>query len=210
VSAKKGEIKMTIEDKQVDLSVQKLPRKKELPYWEAPRTARQCLSRIKNMTTEWVKVTEFTIYKVGKEFIWLKNNKLEHGEFAKFVAQTPYTLRTVQRLMKHARECDDVERLLPYHPNKGGKNDTVSLLEPPEIDDKSKLGIIKPDHEPLAWSAQESAEALLKFFEKLTQRRNTEEMEDVAERFQELVREYIESRKEDRLMIGGGMAEDRP
>jgi hypothetical protein len=102
----------TLEDKAADARVQPLPRRRKLPYWEAPRTRQQSLARIRDITAEWVKVTEFTAYKVGKEFIWLKN-KLPHGDFSAAVAQTPYSQRTVQRLMKHARECDEVERLLP-------------------------------------------------------------------------------------------------
>jgi hypothetical protein len=103
------------------------------------------------------------------------------------------------------KECNQVNRYLPYAPNKRWreKPDTVSLLEPAEIQDKSELKIKKPhyDREPLKWTVEENAEKIRDLFEKLTERRKIDEMDDLAERAQELIREYIDSRREDRLMI---------
>src|SRR6266542_321252 len=102
-------------------------------------------------------------------------------------------IRTGQRLIKHADDCNMMNRYLPYSPNAGWrkKGDTVSLLEPPEVQDKSELGIKKPRHdsEPLNWSANETAAKLLEIFEKVTRGRKIDEMEDVAQQFEELLRE---------------------
>jgi GTP cyclohydrolase I len=81
----------------------------------------------------------------------------------------------------------------------------VSLLEPPEVQDKSELDIKRPRHdsEPFEWSAAETAEQVFKIFEKLTERRKLAEMEDAAERLQEMIRDYIDGRREDKRMMSG-------
>jgi hypothetical protein len=184
-------------------SLEKIPQGRRLPYWEKPRTQVQSISRINKMIEHWARLTEETAYRLGKEFTWLKNS-LPHGEFQIAVARTPLKIRTVQNLMRHARECDEVNRVLPYHPNARDKNATVALLEsPPDPTEVEKLKKEKPRHdrEPMAWSAAEVADALLDIFEKLTRNRKPEEMEDALAQFEEKAREYIEGRREDRLMI---------
>src|SRR5262245_56511541 len=97
-------------------SIEKIPRGTRLPYWEKARTRVQSISRINKLIEHWARMTEETAYRLGKEFIWLKE-VLDHGEFQLAVANTPLKIRTVQNLMRHARACDEVNRVLPYHPN---------------------------------------------------------------------------------------------
>src|SRR5262249_1744 len=150
--------RMTAMEKMSD-NMQLLPRGRRLPYWEKPRTRVQSISRINKLIEQWARITEETAYRLGKEFTWLKNS-LPHGEFQLAVASTPFKIRTVQNLMRHARECDEVNRVLPYHPNPraGSKNATVALLESPEDPDYAEK-VKKPRHEsePFASSAGETA-----------------------------------------------------
>src|SRR5262245_226124 len=95
-------------------TVEPLPPRRKLPHWDKPRSQVQSVSRINKMLQHWARMTEETAYRVGKEFIWLKNS-LPHGGFQNAVAATPLKIRTVQHLMHHARECDQVNRILPYH-----------------------------------------------------------------------------------------------
>jgi hypothetical protein len=192
-------------------SLEKIPQGRRLPYWDKPRNRVQSIGRINKMIEHWSRLTEDTAYRLGKEFTWLKNS-LPHGEFQIAVARTPLKIRTVQNLMRHARECDEVNRVLPYHPNPkaGTKNATVALLEsPPDPAEAAEIKKGKPrfDKEPMAWHASEVAQTLLEIFEKLTRNRKLEEMEDVLTQFEEKAREYIEGRREDRLMMQGSPME---
>ncbi|HEV8722844.1 MAG TPA: hypothetical protein VGW77_19680 [Candidatus Binatia bacterium] len=196
----------TLEDKQVESRVQPIPRGRHLPTWIQPRTKKEAIAKINNATEEWGKTTEEFLYRVGGWFIWLRD-KSAHGEFETAVSETRFKIRTVRNFMNYRRECDMVNRLLPYHPNPkaGTKPATVAVLESPEIESKEELKIKRPRHdsEPLNWSAAECAEQVFKIFEKLTQGRKIEEVENVAEILQELIRDYIEGRQEDKLMISG-------
>jgi hypothetical protein len=96
------------------VNVQTLPWGEKLPKWEASRSSRQAVSRINHLLMEWRSKTHQTCFLVGKELIWLKV-RLAHGEFGNAVVEASnnsMTLRTAQRLMKYAKECDLVDRLL--------------------------------------------------------------------------------------------------
>jgi hypothetical protein len=192
----------TLEDKAIEARLERLPPRRRLPEWKPAIRAQQSLARVRDITETWRRKTEQTAYLLGKEFIWLKN-KLSHGEFVRAVAETGHHIRTAQRLMEHARECDEVNRLLPYHPNR--KRDTVSLLEPPEIEDKSQLDEKKPRHnsEPLNWSATEEMEAVFKMFENRVARRSMAEIEEARDILLEMVRDYVTMRGEEKTRMRG-------
>jgi hypothetical protein len=167
-------------------------------FWEAPRNINSSIARVRAKLSAWAKTTNETAYLVGKEFLWMKNTRA-HGEFMDAVAQTSVHIRTARRLMEHARECDQVNRLLPYHPNKK-KRDTVSLLEPPP--DQDDLEEEKPKHEPGAskeWNATDCAKNLLARYERLVMHRSEDDRAEVLSIFIELAedsnREFAESRR---------------
>jgi len=190
-----------------------LPRGRRLPYWEKPRSAREAIAKINNAGREWEKTTEDFIYRAGKWFVWLKERSA-HGDFERLVNQTRFKIRTVRNFMKYAVECDTSARIMPYHPNPkvGVKPATVAVLEAPEDPEYVKnLKANRPQHdsEPLNWSAAETAEQIFKIFEKLTERRKIKEVEDVVNQLEELLREYVESRRDNQSMIrGGGVVDD--
>src|SRR6266700_804632 len=125
---------MNLEDKAIESRLTSLPKGRRLPEWKPPLRTKQSMARLRDITGAWVKKTEETAYLLGKEFIWLKNKLAGiKGAYTNAVLASGHTLRTAQRLAEHARECDDVNRLLPYQPNKKHKGDTVTLLEPPPI-----------------------------------------------------------------------------
>jgi hypothetical protein len=195
-------------ENKTESNIQVVPRGHRLPYWQKPRNSREAISKINNALREWSRTTDEMAYRVGGWYLWLKN-KLPHGEFQLAVAQTQLKMRTVQNFMRHRRECDMMNRILPYHPNPKarGENATVALLESPEDPDEiQRLKKSKPrlhDSEPLNWNATESARKLFEIYEKFIEHRKIDEMEEVAQQFEDLVRDYIDSRREDRLMIGG-------
>ena len=194
--------------------VQRIPDAPKLGtrFWQPPRNINSSIARVKTKLAYWKKVTEETAYLCGKEFIWMKNTRA-HGEFMDAVAQTGVHIRTARRLMVHARECDEVNRFLPYHPNKR-KADTVSLLEPPP--DEDDVEEEKPRHEAGAskeWNATDCAQSLLSRYERLVMHRNEDEHAEVLTIFIELVedsnREFTESRRMIRES-GGRMIEEEP
>jgi len=180
--------------------VERIPqgRKLNTRFWEAPRTITQAISQVNKRFRAWARITEETAYLNGKDFIWMKNSRA-HGEFMDAVAQTGVHIRTARRLMLHARECDEVNRLLPYHPNKS-KADTVSLLEPPP--DEESLEEEKPKHEAGAskeWNATDAARSVFARYERVVMHRSEEERQEVRTIFNELAddadNEFAESRR---------------
>jgi hypothetical protein len=163
------------------------------------------MARLKNGMREFASHTYDRLYVWGSELIWLKDSpNIEHGEFLQCLAELGLKPRTAQNWMQFARECKEFERMVvPHWIRDRGKNATVALLASPEEPDEKKLKEKRPKHdsEPLNWSAAETAEKIFEIFEKLTQHRKLEEMEDVADQVAEKIREYIESRREEKLMI---------
>jgi hypothetical protein len=179
-------------------------------FWEAPRNINSSIARVKSHISHWKKVTEETAYLVGKEFIWMRNTRRDHGGFMDAVAQTGVHIRTAQRLMLHARQCDEVNRFLPYHPNKR-RGDTVSLLEP--AFDQDELEEEKPKHEAGAskeWNATDCAKNLLSRYERLVMHRTEEDRRDVRTAFNEMAddsdKEFVESKE--MIRSSGRMIED--
>lgn len=131
------------------------------------------------------------------ELLWLKET-CDHGEFLQALAELGMKPRKAQYLMAHGRECLAVNRVLDYHPNPAAESKyaTVAFLEPPEDPQAiEKLKKDKPHHEsePLNWSAAEAADEVFKIFEKVTERRKVEDMEDVADQLAEKIRVHRES-----------------
>lgn len=169
-----------------------IPHGERLPKWEAPVSSRQAWSRVSHLLEEWVRKTTVTCYLVGKEFVWLKQ-KLPHGQFENGVHEATsggMTQRTAQRLMRYSRECDQVERLLPYHPNPKIKNDTVSLLGPPEPDMKGKRPR-KPEAEE-TWTEERAVAVIMEDIRKITQHCSIEELRSFNK---ELVKAMAEARR---------------
>jgi len=186
-------------------SVERIPNAPKLNtrLWEAPRNINSSIARVKTKLSAWVKTTNETAYLVGKEFIWMKNTR-KHGEFMDAVAQTGVNIRTARRLMEHARECDEVNRLLDYHPNKK-KRDTVSLLEPPP--DQDDLEEEKPQHEAgvsKEWNATDCVRSLLNHYERLVSHRSEEERRDVRTAFNEVAVDADDDFAESRRIIREG------
>lgn len=203
-----------IPDREIVADVKRVPQAPRLKtrYWEPARNIKSSIARVKGHLTHWKRVTEETAYLVGKEFLWIRNTRVSHGEFMDAVAQTGLHIRTAQRLMAHARECDQVNRLLPYHPNKS-KGDTVSLLEP--LPEKENLEEAKLKHEPGAskeWNATDCAGSLLMHYDKLTTGRTAEQRQDVLATFNELAEDHNQEIEESRRMIreGGSALPDFP
>lgn len=175
-------------------AVKAVPQGWRLRTWETPRTVNQSIARVKNHFRQWGRMTAETAYLAGKEFIWLKA-KVGHGNFQRAVEETGIGKRTAENLMTHARECDQVNRTLPYHPNPKSK---IFIESPEEKLKKEKQE--KPSHE---WNATEGAQSLLERFESLTAGRTPEESDEVRVAFDEMAREFIEEKAESIRMIRG-------
>ena len=127
---------------------------------------------------------------------------ISSGKGTSGAAQTPHKVRTARNFMNYAKQCDEVNRVLPYRPNsRAGKSATVAVLESPE--DPAEIEDIKSrkprhDSEPLAWSASETASRILEIFEKMTEHRKIEDVEDAAELLKDLLSDYVERRREER------------
>src|SRR5262245_16746631 len=83
-------------------NVEKIPQGRKLPYWEAPRSAREAIAKINNATRDWEKTTEDFVYRAGKWFFWLKHKT--RGEFELTIKkQTRFSPRTVRNFITYAK-----------------------------------------------------------------------------------------------------------
>jgi hypothetical protein len=141
-------------------------------------------------------------YKLGMLASYVKS-KIGHGNYTDWIKEhTLYDPRTIRRYVKYFDACNVAGKLLLGKTDRI-KTDTLSLLPPADTDSE---GVERPTHQPgnsKEWDASECATALLKRFENLTARRTTDERWHVLEGFQDLARDFINSRESDRAAIRG-------
>jgi len=166
------------------------------------------MARLRNGMREWASHTMDNLYKWGAEMEWLRA-RCERGEYQPMLIELGLKKSTADNWRHYYRECKEHNRMVIPHWARDKKSPTIGLLEvdEPEADLKKKRP--KHDSEPLNWSAAETADRIFELFEKLTERRKLEEMEDVVAQLNERIHEYIESRREEKLMIHGGAVGDR-
>ena len=94
-----------------------------LPKWKEPKDEGSCVIEIIHFLTS----TAENVYNIGKHLLWVKD-RVKHGEFGRWVDDhLPISQRTAQRFMVFAKDCDDQNRLLEYHPEKERQEKTTKL-----------------------------------------------------------------------------------
>lgn len=177
-----------------------------LPRFKQPRNLDEAKVRLKENRGEIVQLATTAatrFYEIGKLCLYVKS-KIIHGNFLPWIEKNVgYHERTVQRYMRYAEACDTAGNIL-LHKSDRSKSDTLSLLPPPEEEQRTR-----PQHEPgdsPTWNATDCARSLFRRFENLTARRTSEERREVLEAFNDLARDFIDSRERDREAVRGGKA----
>jgi len=85
-----------------------------LPEYREPKDEGACVIEIIHFCTSLAE----NVYHIGRHLLWAKKN-CQYGDFVEWLEENmPFSVRSGQRFMKFARDCDGQDRLLEYHPEK--------------------------------------------------------------------------------------------
>jgi len=176
-----------------------------LPELQQPRNLNEAKARLKEGQSEIVQIANRAVrrfYENGMLCSYVKS-KIGHGNFATWIEENVgYHPRTVRRYMRYFEACNAAGKLLLYKTDRT-KTDTLSLLPQAESKEEKERPVHQPGHST-EWNATDCAKALFKRFENLTARRTAEQRSEVLEGFNDLARDFINSREKDREAIRRG------